>query len=136
MKSEFKTATWKCCTQGCGVTESQRFHVRTDGEPANALPPQPWTVEVGQDIGRAYYCPTCSANRRLDRRIAEVPKEVTYEDCISQEEVAEVWEREHSCLICDNIDICRMSPQPNGYPHYVTVSRCAAFSLDPNSDSL
>lgn len=135
MKDEFKTVTWSCFTPGCDAMVTQRFHVATDGDPGRALPPQPWTVEVGQDIGKAYYCADCSAQRRAEQLIAEVPGEVTFEDCVSQEEVAEVWEREHRCLMCENIDICKMAPTPNGYPHYVTVSRCASFVCDPNAES-
>lgn len=129
---EFKTATWECAT-GCGEKISQRFHVPTDGDPAKAAPPAPWTFEVGED-GRLFFCPRCSATRRAERRASEIPAAVTFEDCADDEEVLDVWEAEHRCLVCVNADLCRFNPRDPSHGFLVTVSRCLAFEYDVDRD--
>lgn len=131
-KNEFKTATWECATEGCLEKVSQRFHVPTDGDPEKAAPPEPWTFEVGEDVGRLFFCPRCSAVRRAEKRAAEIPAETTFDDCADDEEILETWEREHRCLICENADLCRFVPQDNARAFFVTVSRCLGFVFAPD----
>lgn len=124
---EFQNVTWTCATPGCRDELVERFHLPTDGEPSRALPPKPWTAEVGEAVGRRFFCPACSRARKLDLLDKDVTAIVRYENVDTAQDLAQTWQDEHRCLVCFNADICKLMPQPNGHPYYVAVSRCVAF---------
>lgn len=127
----WKTATWTCGR--CGLETSQRFHVPTDGDPAKAPPPEPWTFEVGEG-GKSYFCGECSRTRKAERRAEEIPASATFGDCADEEETLAVWADEHLCLRCAHSDLCRFVPTDPSYQTFATIRRCRRFVFDLDRD--
>jgi len=128
MSNDFVNHTWAC--KRCNAACTERFHLKTDGDPQYASPPAGWKRTPDGSI----LCPECTERvvamvRRADAASRE--SRLAYKT-LSPEAADARWRLEHICLNCYHTGVCRYAPR--GTDLLVTVSACRAFKTSVDSD--